>query len=101
MRWADFLYCSFWIIEFSMPMNEQSIASTSEDIAVIAAQVIANTLEKTWALEQQDQHIQQLISIGTKQNIRELLEAVTERVGSMLNTRTCPLYLTVKRAIRL
>ncbi len=81
------------IIEFPATLTKRPFIKTSEDVAVIVAQIIANTLEKTWFIQEQDRHIRQLVELGAKQTAQELFEAVTERLGKLLRTRMCQLYL--------
>ena len=81
------------IIEFPCTLTRQPFTKTSEDVAVIVAQMIANTLEKTWFIQEQDRHIRHLVEIGAKQTAHDLFEAVTQRLGKLLRTRRCQLYL--------
>ncbi len=84
---------SMGIVEFHSTLTRQPFTKTSEDVAVIVAQIIANTLDKSWFIQEQDRHIRRLVDMGTKQTAQDLFEAVTERLGNMLHTQRCQLYL--------
>ncbi len=80
-------------IVFPATVDKEPFTRAAEEIAVIAVQNLADVLEKTWFVREQDVHIRHLVDIGATHQLRELFQAVTQRLGRMLNTRKCQLYL--------
>jgi signal transduction histidine kinase len=82
-------------IVFPATVDDKPFTRLAEEIAVIVAQSLANALERTWYIREQDRHIRHLVDIGAKHQLGEIYEAVTQRLGSMLNARECQLYVRV------
>ncbi len=82
-------------IVFPATLDNKPFTRLAEEIAVIAAQNLANALERTWYIREQDRHIRHLVDIGAKHQLGEIYEAVTQRLGSMLNARECQLYVRI------
>ncbi len=91
------------IIVFPAARDHQSLVPAAEEIAAVAAQSVALVLERTWIVREQHRHLRYLVDFGGKHPPQKLFEEVTRRLGRMLNTKTCQLYLRINggRGVRL
>ncbi len=81
------------VVTFPATIDHKPFTQSAQDAAIIVAQIIASTLDKTIVIRDQQEHIRQLVNIASKRDPEEVFRLVTKRLETMVGSRNCHLFL--------
>lgn len=81
------------VLKVPATVDKQPFTEVSEAIVVLIAQIVASAIHTSWLIQEQSRNIYHLVEIGAKAKPEDVFEAVTYRLGRMLDRPHCQLYL--------
>lgn len=80
-------------LKFHATLDKKPFLAISQEIATIAANVIAGVLRQTWVIAEQSATISRLIEMSNKNSYLEVISYVTNGVKEMLNCSRTECYM--------